>query len=179
MKKIKYSYEQIVRLLIQIVFGVKIFNIPGLTLIRDVLYRITFQTGRHFHVGNNVLFDREHQKYDGSVHIGNGVLIAGNNHIDYTGHLIIKDNVKITRDVTILTHSRDIEALRKRNEDINNQTTLVIEENAYIGTHALILASCKYIGRNAIIGAGAVVTKDVPDNTLVAGVPAKIVKYLE
>jgi acetyltransferase-like isoleucine patch superfamily enzyme len=59
---------------------------------------------------------------------------------------------------------------------VNIPTKLVIEENAYVGVNAIILDSCNYIGKYARVGAGAVVTKDVPDYATVAGVPAKIVK---
>jgi acetyltransferase-like isoleucine patch superfamily enzyme len=52
-----------------------------------------------------------------------------------------------------------------------------IKKGASIGSNATILAGI-VIGQNALVGAGAVVTKDVPDNTVVAGVPAKIVKKI-
>lgn len=55
---------------------------------------------------------------------------------------------------------------------------IVVSDGAWIGSHATILPGVK-IGRNSIIGAGAVVTKDVPDNAVVAGVPARIIKRLE
>ena len=53
---------------------------------------------------------------------------------------------------------------------------ITIGDNCYIGTGATILGPVT-IGNNVTIGAGAVVTKDVSDNVIVAGVPAKIVKY--
>ena len=53
----------------------------------------------------------------------------------------------------------------------------VIKKGASIGSNATILAGIT-IGENALVGAGAVVTKDVPGNTIVAGVPAKIIKKL-
>lgn len=181
MKKgqLKYNYEQTIRLLGQILVGSKIFNFPVMMSIRDGLYRLLFHAGRRFHVGHNVFIDREHQKFDGSIEIGEQVVVSHDTNLDYTGHLIIKNGVKIAEGVSVLTHSRDIQALRKRGEDINNQSTLVIEENAYIGAKSIILASCHYIGRNAIVGAGAVVSKDVPDNALVGGVPAKLIKMVE
>lgn len=66
----------------------------------------------------------------------------------------------------------------KEGKDINIPTSLLIEENAYIGVNAIILATCNYIGKNARIGAGAVVVEDVPDNAVVVGVPAKVIKHI-
>ena len=53
----------------------------------------------------------------------------------------------------------------------------IIKKGASIGSNATILAGI-VIGQNALVGAGAVVTKDVPDNTVVAGVPAKVIKQI-
>ncbi|MGA9506881.1 MAG: acyltransferase, partial [Terriglobales bacterium] len=54
----------------------------------------------------------------------------------------------------------------------------IVKKGASIGSGATILANT-CIGENAIVGAGAVVTKDVPANTIVAGVPAKILRQIE
>ena len=61
---------------------------------------------------------------------------------------------------------------------MNIPTELVIGEKAYIGTRAIILDSCNYIGKYARIGAGAVVVKDIPDYAVAVGVPAKVVKII-
>lgn len=55
-------------------------------------------------------------------------------------------------------------------------TEIFVGDNCYVGTGATILGPIR-IGNNVTIAAGAVVTKDVPDNVVVAGVPAKVVKY--
>lgn len=55
---------------------------------------------------------------------------------------------------------------------------IVVKKNAWIGASATILAGVT-IGENAIVAAGAVVTKDVPDNTVVGGIPAKFIKNVE
>ena len=55
---------------------------------------------------------------------------------------------------------------------------IIVEDGASVGTSVTILAGVR-IGKNAIIGAGSVVTKDVPDNTIVAGNPAKILRTLK
>lgn len=51
-----------------------------------------------------------------------------------------------------------------------------VGDNCYFGTGCTILGPCK-IGNNVTVGAGAIVTKDIPDDAVVAGVPAKIIKY--
>ena len=51
-----------------------------------------------------------------------------------------------------------------------------VGDNCYVGTGAIIIGPVT-IGNNVTIAAGAVVTKDVPDNAIVAGVPAKIISY--
>lgn len=79
--------------------------------------------------------------------------------------------------VSVETHHRDLQAYNE-GRDVNIGTSLTIEEGAYIGTRAIILDSCNYIGKYARIGAGAVVVKDVPDYAVVVGVPAKVVRYI-
>ncbi len=53
-----------------------------------------------------------------------------------------------------------------------------IGKNVWIGAHATILQGVT-IGNNSVVAAGAVVTKDVPENAVVGGVPAEIIKYME
>ncbi|NCU88000.1 MAG: acyltransferase, partial [Proteobacteria bacterium] len=65
-----------------------------------------------------------------------------------------------------------------RAEPVGNTKPVIFEDNVWIGDSAII---CKgvTIGKNSIIGAGAVVTKDVPPNSIFAGNPAKLVKTLD
>lgn len=60
--------------------------------------------------------------------------------------------------------------------DTIHAETLVIEDDVWIGHHAIILPGCKFIGRGAVIGAGSIVTRDVPAYSVVAGVPARVMR---
>ncbi len=136
-----------------------------------------YNIGEHCHIGHDVIIDRHHY-LNGTIQIGNHCLLSRHVHIDYTGEVVIEDGVKLAEGVVLESHHRDLEAYAK-GKDVNVPTKLRICENAYIGTRAIILDSCSYIGRNARIGAGAVVTKDIPDNAVAVGVPAKVIKILD
>jgi acetyltransferase-like isoleucine patch superfamily enzyme len=95
--------------------------------------------------------------------------------------VVIEDNVFIGHGVTFTNDSYP----RATANDGRLQTeadwrveSTVIKKGASIGSGATILCNTK-IGENAIVGAGSVVTKDVPPNSIVAGNPAKILRYLE
>lgn len=152
------------------------YDIPTLVSKRQEAYTKYYNMGDNCAIEHNVELSRQHY-LQGTIKIGKNVLLAKNVFVDYSGHVIIEDNVKLANGVIIESHHRDLEAY-ERGEDINIQTSILIREGAYIGSRAIILSSCHYIGKNARIGAGAVVTKDIPDYALVAGVPAKVIKML-
>ena len=72
----------------------------------------------------------------------------------------------------------DWHGIYDRSEPVGNTKPVVLKDNVWIGDSAIV---CKgvTIGENSIIGAGAVVTKDVPPNSIFAGNPAKLVKTLD
>ncbi len=155
-------------------YNSKKYELPHLREKRNLAYKKRYNMGDNCFVEYGVELTRQHY-LKGSIKIGDNVLLAKNVFIDYSGKVAIKNNVKIARGVVIESHHRDLEEYKK-GLDINIPTNLVIEEGAYIGINAIILDSCNYIGRYARIGAGAVVTKDIPDYTTVVGVPAKVIR---
>ena len=91
------------------------------------------------------------------------------------GGITIEDNVLIAPKVSLLSEGHPISP--------NERQSLVpgrihIKKNAWIGAGATILPGVT-VGENAVVSAGAVVSKDVPANTIVGGVPAKIIKTIE
>ena len=89
------------------------------------------------------------------------------------GKVEIEDNVLIAPEVKIATVNHD----PYDRHNLMHFGKVTIKENAWIGMGAIICPGVT-IGRNAIVGAGAVVTKDVPDNAVVGGNPARIIKKL-
>ena len=93
--------------------------------------------------------------------------------IDVRAPLKIGDYVIIGDSASIITCSHDIDDPEWKFKSYG----LVIEDYVWIATRAMILPSCRQIGRGAVIGAGAVVAKDVPPMAVVSGNPAQIIRY--
>ena len=143
--------------------------------------------GKNCRIGRNVMMD-----YPGNIEFGNGVhvgddaiigadvpsrcIIADDVHIDrltrldFTGRLQIGSGVTISEGVIVETHAHGHDPRSKP-----LPCDLTIGDKVWIGMRATILPKVGSIGDHAIIGAGAVVTKPVPPNAIVAGVPAVIV----
>ncbi|RYZ99918.1 MAG: acyltransferase [Sphingobacteriaceae bacterium] len=115
-------------------------------------------------------------RFEGPSHISIGKDGSVNAFVHMWGHgqIIIGDNCLIASHVSINSVSHDTDAALYRESVTENKVT--IGNNVWIGTHAVILPGVT-IGDNAIIGACALVNKNVPANAIVAGIPAKIIRY--
>ncbi len=112
--------------------------------------------------------------YGKHIRIGKNVFINFDCTFLDLGGITIEDNVLIAPKVSLLSEGHPISP--------ENRQSLVpghihIKKNAWIGASATILPGVT-IGENAVVAAGAVVSKDVPDNTVVGGIPAKIIKSI-
>jgi acetyltransferase-like isoleucine patch superfamily enzyme len=86
----------------------------------------------------------------------------------------IGNDCTIAPDVAFITHDGSAGLFRKEIPDLNIFGTIEVKDNCFIGLGTKILCNVT-IGPNAVVGAGSVVTKDVPPNTVVAGVPARVI----
>ena len=96
--------------------------------------------------------------------------------------ITLGNNVHITDGVKFITHDGGTLLFRDQVPDLEITKPINLGDNVYIGNNVIILPGVN-IGSNVVIGAGAVVSKDIPDNSLAVGVPARVIKtadeYLE
>lgn len=146
-------------------------------LVEPILRRRFASCGKKVRIGKQA-----HLNY-GNISVGDNVAIgAGNMFMSTRARIVIGNNVIFAPNVTIVTGNHRIDLVgryissvtdaQKREEDDRD---VVFEGDNWIGTSAVILSGVR-VGFGAVIGAGAVVTKDVPPYAIVCGVPAKVIK---
>ena len=109
------------------------------------------------------------------ISIGKDCMISWGAKLDVSGgKIIIGDRCTITHGCVILSHDRS-----KKRIDLNDkgQGTVRLGNDVFIGVNSVILRNVT-IGDYSIVGAGSVVTKDVPPNVVVVGNPARIIRKL-
>ncbi|MBR5656473.1 MAG: acyltransferase [Prevotella sp.] len=136
-------------------------------------YTQRYGFGKNCVIGHDVLLVRHHH-LNGTISVGNNVLIAKHTLIDYSGVLIIHDNVSIANGVIIETHTHPLE----KNRQTPIPGRLEIGEGVKILSNAYISDTCHVIGRYARIGAGTYVRSNVPRYAIMMGNPAKIIGFL-
>ena len=114
--------------------------------------------GRHIHLGEHVFLNAM-------------CVILDNNEVHIGDHVMVGPAVQMYT----AAHSLQAEA---RIQGWEVARPIVIEEKVWIGGGAIILPGVR-IGRRAVVGAGAVVTRDVPPDAIVAGNPARVVRMIE
>ncbi len=159
-------------------YSQKKYEVGRLRDVRRRAYTSRYNAGENLLVEYDVEISRQHY-LSGCISIGKNVLLAKHVMIDYSGGVIIGDNVQITKGVTIETHRHIFHSDWRQDRSLFEALPLVIEEGAVVGVNAVILPSCHRIGKHARVGAGAVVTRNVPDYAVVMGVPAEIKRYQE
>jgi len=120
------------------------------------------------------------------VKIGENCSIMGTHHPFGTEPYLVSigNHVRINDGVQFITHDggvwvlRDMPNLNKNARQLDLFGKIVVGNNVHIGSHAMIMPGVT-IGSNVIIGAGAIVTKDIPDNSIAVGVPAKVLESID
>lgn len=107
-----------------------------------------------------------------SVKIGRNVVVMNNSLFMATGGITIEDDVMVAANVQLISNNHDL-----YDHQILICKPVRLKRNCWIGAGSTILPGIT-VGENAVVAAGAVVTKDVEDNTVVGGNPAKVIKRI-
>jgi acetyltransferase-like isoleucine patch superfamily enzyme len=107
--------------------------------------------------------------------IGRNVFVNQNCTFYDLGGLDIADDVMIGPNVSLITSGHPVEPSRRR--DFTIAKPIVIERNVWIAAGATIIGGVT-VGENSVVAAGAVVTQNVPPNTLVGGNPARVIRSI-
>jgi acetyltransferase-like isoleucine patch superfamily enzyme len=123
---------------------------------------------------STTVFPPFHTNFGKFIQLGRNIFINHACSFLDLGGITIEDEVMVAPRVNIMSENHPVEADKRK--------TLIpdavkIKRNAWIGAGAMILPGVT-VGENAVVAAGAVVSKDVPANTVAAGVPAKVMKRI-
>ncbi|MCD7839939.1 MAG: sugar O-acetyltransferase, partial [Erysipelotrichaceae bacterium] len=114
--------------------------------------------------------------YGFNIHIGDNVFININNYFMDCADITIGNNVFIGPSCGFYTATHPLN-FENRNKGLEKALPIIVGDNCWFGANVSIMPGVT-IGSGCVIAAGSVITKDVPDNVMVAGVPAKVVKTI-
>lgn len=139
--------------------------------LRNFFYKYLFKSSENnFNILDSVVIN-----FPENISIGNNVSIHQFCYFDSQDDIIIGSNVSIGNSVKFITSSHNF--LDKDNLIKNQGVTkkpIIIEDNVWIGCGVTILQGVK-IGKNSIIGANSLVNKNIPQDSIAAGVPCKVI----
>lgn len=145
--------------------------LPTPTEVRNLLSQITGSENDE----STAVFTPLYINYGKHTKIGRNVFINFDCTFLDLGGITIEDDVFIAPKVSLLSEGHPVSS-----EDRHSLVPgpIHLKKNAWIGANATILPGVT-VGENAVVAAGAVVSKNVPDNTIVGGIPARVIKQLD
>lgn len=158
----------------------------------SIEYPVRIIGGKYVIIGNNFraigrlrieAYDRYNDiRYNPNIIIGDNVAFNSDCHIGCIGRVIIGNNVLLASRVFITDHfhgeiTSQVISIPPEKRDLYTKGEVVIEDNVWIGEGVAIMPNVR-IGKNSIVGANAVVSSSFPPNSIIGGVPAKLIKTL-
>lgn len=169
----QYLYK--IDFLIQKIITSLLFSIPILSLLKRIYFRLRFNTN-FLDISSNVVitnFDKSGPSSGlrvlGRCEVNNGC------QIDISGGVTIGKNVVISSNTVIETHEHEFDGCSMFDKK-TTRSSLYIEDEVWIGSNVIITSRVTRIGMGAVIGSGAVLTKDVDSYNVVGGVPARFIR---
>lgn len=154
--------------------------------------RITFRLNASYHTPDEVrallselfgkpvppslrVFPPFYTDFGKNIEVGNNVFINACCHFQDHGGVTLGNGCQIGHNVVFATLNH---GLVPEHRHTTYPAPIVLGKNVWVGSNSTILQGVT-VGDNAVVAAGAVVTKDVPANAIVGGVPAKVIKYID
>ncbi|WP_308755740.1 DapH/DapD/GlmU-related protein [uncultured Bacteroides sp.] len=154
--------------------------------------RITFKLNASYHTPDEVrallselfgkpvppslrVFPPFYTDFGKNIEVGNNVFINACCHFQDHGGVTLGDGCQIGHNVVFATLNH---GLAPEHRHTTYPAPIVLGKNVWVGSNSTILQGVT-VGDNAVVAASAVVTKDVPANAIVGGVPAKVIKYID
>lgn len=161
--------------------GFKIINHSKIKMGKNIWVKndVTLFAGGLISIGNNCVFYERSSVWSGhkGIIIGNNVSIGIGSHIN--GNVEIADEVRVADSVRVYSwNHKFLDPITPIARQGYKEKKVKIGYNVWVGSGATILSGVT-IGKGSVVAAGAVVSKNVPENCVVAGVPAKIIKKLK
>ena len=144
------------------------------TDVEQIRERLSEITERQIHKSTTI-FVPFYTNFGKHIRIGNNVFINHACTFLDMGGITIEDDVQIGPKVNLITENHPVDPSKRKHLDLKS---ILIKKNVWIGAAATILPGVT-IGENSIVAAGALVNRDVPPNTIVGGVPAKIIRAID
>lgn len=157
-------------------YGRNVYILPGVRIVRP----------RHVSIGDNVTIGNDTDIYvhplqrdskELIIQIGNNVHIGRNNIIGARWSIILEENVLIGPHVMIGDHSHQYEDvdIPVKLQKVTKAGPVRIERDSWIGANVFILPNVT-VGRHAVVGANAIVNRDIPAFSVAVGIPARVIK---
>lgn len=163
---------------IQLFIQSSFFDLPILRKCRNILYTKMFNAGANLAIDKYVEIVARENPPKPTIKIGSNVCISRGADLDYSGGLIVGNDVAIGPNVLIETHQHVMTSGSLLKWSIT-YSPLEICDEAWIGANVIILDTVNRIGKGSIIAAGSVVSSDIPDMVIAAGYPARTIKKRE
>ena len=166
-----------IRMIYPLIIGRLFFKHYGSNF--DPGFNMKFQSGRNISIGDNfsgmgMIFFYANE---GSLSIGNNCGLSTNIQFGAAnGEITIGNDVMIASNVVMRAANHGIGKEQKMYMQTYDEGQIIIEDDVWIGANVIILKNVT-ISKGAVIGAGSVVTKDVPSYAIAAGNPAKVLRY--
>ena len=170
----RYLFGESLRRGAQLAVGGKLFNFPLLMRLRGAVYGALFSVGRGTIFADNISLESHHGRL-GTFSCGERCEWSNDVVADLTGGLTVGNDVWVSQRALLLTHDHRVVRGEPKSRWPIDVTAKVVGDGAWIGAGAIVLSKASRIGAGAVVAAGSVVTRDVPDHAIVAGVPARVI----